>query len=399
MARDGVAVDARLAAAVARYAGGERFNVTAECRSLGVRTQTFYKYVGRFRAEGVDGFFPRSRRPRRSPTALSALVEDAILRARKELDDAGLDIGATSIGWWMTDHPDLWWSGPGPAPTVPSRATINRALGRRGLLARHPRRRPRRSYRRFTRASRNELWQMDGYQVTLADGRTAMVIEIIDDHSRVLLACRAVSSENDDDVWLTFCDAVSRYGLPRQVLTDNAAAFNASRRGWTSRFEAAIAELGVEAISSSIAHPQTCGKVERNHSTSRRWQRRQPIPADHAELNRQLERYRPIYNARRHQSLNGLTPDQAWAIAPVSGPYGTALPGRLHVTHTTVSASGCIDTNSVEIGIGRAYKLQPATIFRNLDDVAVFINGTLVRTLTIDRTHRYQPKTVVSAIC
>jgi Integrase core domain/leucine-zipper of insertion element IS481 len=383
-------VDARLAAVVARFVGGEPLNVSAECAALGVSTQTFYKYVRRFRGEGVEGFFPRSRRPKRSPTAVAAVVEDAIVLARKVLDDAGLDVGATSIGWWLQDHSDRWREPDCPV-TVPSRATINRVLDRRGLLARHPRRRPRCRYRRFTRGSRNELWQMDGYDVALADGRKATVIEIIDDHSRLCLAAHPAVSENGHDVWSAFTAAVDRYGLPRQLLTDNGAAFNGSRRGWTSPLEAATAELGIEMIPSSAGHPQTCGKVERGHATARRWLRRQPAAPGLPELAEQLESYREIYNNRRHQALGGLTPTQAWALAPVSGPYGTPLAGRLHVTTIPVSSSGCIAVDGTDIGLGRTHKHKTATVFRNLDDVAIFIDGTFHSELTIDRTRRYQP--------
>ena len=45
---------------VARVVAGERLNVAAECVGLGVSRKTFYKYVVRFRAEGVEGFYPRS---------------------------------------------------------------------------------------------------------------------------------------------------------------------------------------------------------------------------------------------------------------------------------------------------------------------------------------------------
>ena len=56
MARDGVAVDANLAAAVAAYvATPHKHNVAALCRDLDVSRQTFYKYVRRFDAAGVEG--------------------------------------------------------------------------------------------------------------------------------------------------------------------------------------------------------------------------------------------------------------------------------------------------------------------------------------------------------
>ena len=69
MARDGVAVDANLAAAVAAYvATPHKHNVAALCRDLDVSRQTFYKYVRRFDAAGVEGFYPDSRRPEAART-------------------------------------------------------------------------------------------------------------------------------------------------------------------------------------------------------------------------------------------------------------------------------------------------------------------------------------------
>jgi hypothetical protein len=392
MVRDGVAVDAGLAAAVARYVGGERMNVTAVAVELGVSTESFHKYARRFRAEGVAGFFPRSRRPQRSPAVVAAVVEDAVVLARKQLDADGLDHGATSIRWWLLDQPDRWDSvGPDGGWPVPSRATINRILDRRGLLVKHPARRPRRSYRRFVRPARNDLWQLDGFQTRLAAGRPVWVIELIDDHSRLNLASQAATSENSRDTWLAFTAAVARYGLPRQVLSDNTGAFNGRRRGFTSSLDAAASALGVELVAAAVAHPQTCGKVERHHSTTRRWLARQPSARTITELADQLERYRQIYNNRRHQALNGLTPNQAWTLAPVSGPYGTPIDLPITVKTQPVSASGCIDLDTAQIGLGRRYKHQPATAFRSGDHIAVFIDGTLARELTIDRNRRYQP--------
>ena len=61
-------MDPDIASAVARVAYGDPVNVTELCRSLGISRKTFYKYLARYRAEGVEGFFPRSRRPRTSPS-------------------------------------------------------------------------------------------------------------------------------------------------------------------------------------------------------------------------------------------------------------------------------------------------------------------------------------------
>ena len=175
------------AALVARVGGGERINVRAECAGLGVTTKTFYKYLARFRAEGVEGFYPRSRRPLTSPNRVSAAGEDAIVWARKTLDDGGWDAGAEQIrfeledaGGWPADQP------------LPSRATINRVLDRRGQIVKVPQRRPRRSTRRFEAGQPNTMWQMDGFDYRLATGGHVVVLQVSDDCSRFDLALREI---------------------------------------------------------------------------------------------------------------------------------------------------------------------------------------------------------------
>ena len=61
------------------------------------------------------------------------------------------------------DHPERWPTG----AVVPSRATINRVLERRGQIVRVPQRRPRRSRRRFEAAHPNTMWQMDGFAYSI----------------------------------------------------------------------------------------------------------------------------------------------------------------------------------------------------------------------------------------
>src|SRR5690348_16938285 len=97
MAAKVVSMQVKLAAALARYSQGERLNVRAVCRELGISPPTFYKYVARFDAEGVEGLLDRSRRPLSSPGQTAADVEDVIVRWRKELIEQGWDAGAVSI--------------------------------------------------------------------------------------------------------------------------------------------------------------------------------------------------------------------------------------------------------------------------------------------------------------
>lgn len=389
MARDGVPVGPELAALVARVHCGERVNVKAQCAVLGTTTKTFYKYLKRFAEEGVEGFYPRSRRPQSSPSRVAASIEDVIVRARKELDEQGWDAGAEQIAFWIADHPDQW----PPGVTVPSRATINRVLDRRGQVVKVPQRRPRRSRHRFEAQQPNTMWQMDGFEVTLNDGRTAVVLQVSDDCSRLDLALRAAPSENSHDIWAAVLCAIGRYGLPARFLTDNGTAFSGRRRGWTSRLEENLRALNVLPITSSVAHPQTCGKNERAHATVLKWLARQPTPEDLAELQTLLDTYREHYNNRRRKThLAGMTPAERYALGPLDGPGHNALPWPVDIKTATVSASGCIGVDKHLLGVGRRHARTQVTWIRQHRQIAVFASDQLIAEFTLTGKRGYQAK-------
>jgi transposase InsO family protein len=382
-----------LAALVARKAAGEEFNVRAACDGLGVRPKTFYKYLARFQSEGVEGFYPRSRRPLTSPTRVSVEVEDLVVRARKELDDEGWDAGAEQIGFWILDHPQAWPEG----SVVPSRATINRILGRRGQIVRVPQRRPCRSRHRFEAAQPNSMWQMDGFEFDLADGGTVVILQILDDCSRFDLALRAARSENSQDVWAAVLYASHRYGLPAQFLTDNGTAFSGRRRGWTSRLEENLRVLGVRPITSSVGHPQTCGKNERAHSTVLRWLRKRPAPDTLEDLQTLLDRYRDRYNnARRKTHLAGMTPAERYALGPVDGPGPEPTPWPVSIRTAKVSASGCIGIDKHLLGVGRRWAGTTVTTIRRHHQITVFTSDQLIAEFTLTGHRGYQAKNAIA---
>ena len=367
--------------------------MSAECLTVGVTTKTFYKYLRRFRQEGVTGFYPRSRRPLTSPTRIDAVVEDAVVRARKELDDAGWDAGAEQIAFHLADRlddPEQWT----PGRAVPSRATINRILERRGQVVRVPQRRPRRSTHRFEADQPNTLWQMDGFDYALADAVKAVVLQVNDDCSRFDVALRAAPSENSADVWQAVVWAGSRYGFPARFLTDNGTAFSGARRGWVSALEENLRALGIDPITSSVSHPQTCGKNERAHATVQKWLAKRPPAADLAQLQTLLDEYRAHYNPRRRKThLGGMTPAERYALGPLDGPGSQPTPWPVRIITATVSTSGCIGVDKHLLGVGRRYAGQTVTVIRQHRQITVFDNNQLIAEFTLSGHRGYQAKT------
>lgn len=386
MAEDGVAVGPEIAAVVAAFAGGTSMNVSQRCVELGISRAVFYKYVARFRADGVQGLFPDSRRPRRSPTRLPAGAEEVLVRVRKEQFDAGWDYGADAVLLRLAEDPLGW---PVGVP-VPSRATVNRVFAARGLLAPHPKRRPRAATRRFARERVNELWQLDGFDTRLSDGTRVTVLHLVDDCSRMDLALSAVTSENSTDVWATFTATVARHGLPQAVLTDNGTAFSLRRRGRVAPFERQLQALGIRAITSKVGHPQTCGKVERAHQRVLKWLARRDSPATVSDLQTLLEEYRHGYNTRKNTVLAGLSPTQRFELGPFAGPEAD------HQAQATVSThpvhAGKISLSNAVVALGRRHTGKTATVFQRGQRITVFVEDQLTADFTLDRTRRYQPK-------
>lgn len=408
MARDGVPVSPEFAALVARYVEGEKFNVRAKCAEIGYSRSTFYKYVGRFSFRGVEGLYPDSRRPLTSPGAISTEVEDLVVRARKELVEDGWDEGADSI-WFVlddlsraavTDHRShdrrrarreflsgaQWPVG----AAVPSRATINRILTRRGQVVAVPQRRPRAATRRFEADQPNTRWQMDGFEVALVDGTPVCILHIVDDCSRMDIALHAVRSENGADVWATFQAAAARYGLPAELLTDNGTAFSGARRGWTSALTENLTALGIHHPTSSIAHPQTCGKCERAHRAVRKWLARRPLFTTLADLNNALVTYQSLHNHdRRRRHLNGLTPHDRYDLGPKDGPTGRSN-SKTTMSTKTVTKTGTILFNTTALGIGRAHAGKSVTVIRQGQRLSIISESRLIAEATLKHGNRYQ---------
>jgi transposase InsO family protein len=394
-------MDPALVAAIAQAAAGEKVNVSRVCRETGVSRAVFYVKLARFREQGSAGLAPRSRAPRTRPTTTPAHVGEAVVWARKELADDGWDHGALTIRWRLLDiarsgmHPTG-----GPVldqAEVPSRATIHRVLVDRGQITPQPRKRPKRG-RRFVHPAPNAVWQIDGTDLMLADGTRVTVVQIIDDHSRLDIACHAAISENGDDVWAALTRGFESHGHPACVLSDNGTAFSGKRRQWPMvEMERRLAHLGITTIVSSIGHPQTCGKNERAHFTLQRWLAARPTPHTLTELQTLLEAYRQGYNHRRHQSLAGDTPHQRFHATDRARPAGPAPRVAGHLTRT-VSSTGVIRFSGASIGLGRRHAGATAEVFWQGDRVTVLIDDTVAASLTLDRSVRYQRTTNLSAM-
>lgn len=377
MAQKVVTMEAKLRAVLA--AGLEGVRVSDVCRQLGISRQTFYKYRRRWMAEGPVGLVERSRRPRRSPRAIPAELEDEIVRLRKTLP---LDNGAQTIAYHLAR--DGW--------PVPSVATIHRALVRRGQVVAQPAKRPRSSWRRFEWPSPNDAWQIDATRWVLADGREVWIMDVLDDHSRLLVAARVCPQATGAAAWEALTYGAHEWGLPARMMSDNGSCFTARFfSGGEADFERNLRSLGIQHIRSSPGHPQTCGKLERAHQTTKKWLRSRALARDARALQVQLDDWRRFYNNERpHRSLAGATPAERWHASthaqpgpPISEPPEAGL--RL------VAANGILAWDRYRIGVGAEHANQHVLVIARGDHITIHGPKGLLRELQIDPTRDYQP--------
>jgi transposase InsO family protein len=378
MAQRVAPVDVRLAAAVT---GGE-INVAAFCREYGISRDTFYRWRARYRDEGLAGLEQRSSAPLQSPGRTPESVEDAVVALRKELDEAGLDAGAATIQWHL---------GRRRTPAVPSAATIWRIQVRRGFVTPQPRRRPRSSLRRFEAAAPNELWQADATKWVIGSGQVE-ILTFLDDHSRLITASRAVQTATVDNTWMTFCSAVEAWGLPIGHLSDNGLNFSGRLRGYEVAFEINLRAAGVRPITSRPYHPQTCGKIERFHQTLKKRLRKRPLAATLIDLQAELDTFISYYNAERpHRGIGRATPLERWSASPKAINTGISLPAPQRTPTVIVDRQGLVRVRPWVINVGVDHTGRTARVMLDDTHAAVFIDGALVRHLTLDHTRPYQP--------
>lgn len=283
------------------------------CARHGISRKSFYAIRRRALEEGpVAAWSPRSRRPKHSPSRTPHELIEHALTVRFELADDGRDYGPISVMDKMTEL----------GMEAPSRATLARIFTAAGVIDPEPRKRPRSSFCRFVSPAPNGMWQLDGANYPLAYGRQATILQVLDDHSRMILASRAADSENSADVLAVVREAVARHGVPRQFLSDNGVALNPARRKVRSQLVDYLQSLGVKAITGRPGRPTTQGKVERLHRTTAQWLNTRRPPASTKALQVLLDEFETFYNTQRpHQGLPGrLTPVKAWEATPKADP-------------------------------------------------------------------------------
>jgi transposase InsO family protein len=362
-------------------------------RAVAASTGRSKSWVGRhvqlYREGGDEALAPKKRGPITARNRTSAEVEDAIVAMRKQLTEEGYDAGARTLRYHLGES-DL---------EVPALATIHRVLQRRGFVTPQPQKRPRSSWIRFESALPNETWQSDMTHWQLEDAQSVEIINFIDDYSRAVLCSSVVRVATAADVVRLFFATTDLYGLPSSVLSDNGAIYTAAYRGSHSGLEIELATLGIRFKHGKPYHPQTQGKVERYHSTLKKWLSKQPPVASIEELQAQIDGFVTYYNEKRPHQARDCPPMRAWRALDKATPElnGQPLLAKTRVRHDHVDRWGAVTLRYRRklhhIGVGRPNRGKRVIILMaDLDVRVIDENGVLLRHFELDPTINYQAK-------
>ncbi|MEU1014042.1 IS481 family transposase [Streptomyces sp. NPDC005890] len=377
--------------------------VTQVAARYGVSRQSVHSWVRKYEQSGLPGLADRSHRPTSCPHRIAGEVEALVCELRRR-----------HPGWGPRRlvH-ELERRGITP---VPSRATVYRVLVRNGLVEPGVRKRRRSDYRRWERSAAMELWQMDIVGgILLADGSECKMVTGIDDHSRFMVIAKVVQRATARAVCLAFGEALVRFGVPEEVLTDNGkqftARFSPGMPGETM-FDRICRENGITHRLTKPQSPTTTGKIERFHQTLRRELLDGHDPfVDLATAQAVVDAWLEDYNRMRpHQALDMAVPASRFvprprseqdalpvvlparlgpvpspdvpvpAAEPVSWPMTEGEVGAIEVERV-VPASGNLSLRGQQIWFGPALAGTTVTLRIDVNRLHVLIGGGRHKTL------------------
>jgi len=307
--------------------------VAEVCREFGVSRKTAYKWIARFRDQGLAGLVDESRRPDASPLQVSSETTLDVIELRRVHPTWGPKKLQALLAKRLAGD------------KLPSARSVARILERSSLTVR-------RRYRPLSKglsmgaprldvSAPNDAWTVDfkGWWQT-EDGARCEPLTIRDAHSRMVLALQILKHTQTKEVRDVFVELFTKYGIPRAILSDNGSPFASVRAlGGLTKLSAWWVACGIDVVRSRPGCPQDNGAHERMHADVRR-----EIQSKGASTLVQQQAicddWRAEFNhVRPHEALGMKTP------AEVYGPTATVL--------TTIMTSGFVVNGALAVVVNR----------------------------------------------
>jgi transposase InsO family protein len=267
-----------------------------------VSERTLRRWLFLYNHEGYQGLVPRSKPGNTNSSVTERIVDEAVILRR--------EVPTRSIRQIITilEMEGLVQPGQIKRSTLQDHL-MKRGYGSRQLSMYHSSGAG--AARRFQRTNRNDLWQMDlKYLLVLPEtcqrkAQQLYVSAIVDDATRVAVACKVYEKQDTHNVLASFRHAIERYGLPDRVFTDNGSQYI------SRHMQQVCAKLGIKKLTARPRRASSKGKVEFLNKYLDKFVAEVKLkrPQSSAEVEHYLDIWmHELYHNKPHSALDGQTP-------------------------------------------------------------------------------------------
>ncbi len=282
-----------------------KYEVSELCEAYGISRKTGYKWINRYKEQGIEGLKEVSRRPHHSPYKTPARIKKEIIELRKRYG-----WGPKKLLSIMKNKHPTWH--------LPGRSTVCDMLNRAGLIKKkRARRKISAMHQPFSPVDKpNAVWAADFKgQFRIQHGRYCYPLTITDSYSRYLLECRALTSTKMDGVKKVFKSIFEKYGLPERIRTDNGVPFAAMSASGLSQLSLWWVRLGICPERIDAGKPYQNGRHERMHRDLKDKTVKPPAASMTAQQSR-FDHFCKEYNeVRPHEALHFKTPVSLYKLS------------------------------------------------------------------------------------
>lgn len=295
---------------IADWMAKEYLSFAELCDRYGVSRKTGYKWVGRFKEDGLKGLLERPRGCPSHPLRTSDEMTRQLIALRHKHPA------------WGPKKLCAWLRARGYSPPAPS--TVGAILVREGLVKPRKKRAPRPGDYSSPLASQdrpNAVWAVDfkGW-FRLATGAKCYPLTVSDGYSRYLLGCDALDHPDEQSCREAFEKLFDQYGLPSVIRSDNGTPF--SGRFGISTLSVWWVKLGIRPERIERGKPSQNGRHERMHRTLKQDAILSAPPGRRmTDQQRVFDRFRHEYNEERpHEALGQRTPGDLYEPSTIRYP-------------------------------------------------------------------------------
>jgi transposase InsO family protein len=270
----------------------------------GIARSCAYKWVTRYRKYGLEGLQEQSRRPERSPDRTSQEIVDELLALKRKHPGFGPAKLATLMEEEHGEH-------------VLAASTAGTILARYGQVKK------RRSRESSAGSIEHSPYEISGAgdtgttdfkgQFRMGNGALCYPLTIADPFSRYIMAIEALESTHMARTKEVFEKVFRKYGLPRQLVSDNGIPFCSRKSlGGLTQLSRWWIEMGIIPVRIQPGRPDQNGIHERMHRTLKEWIVRNPKWCLRSQQ-RTFNEFRTEFNhVRPHESLGQKKPVSAF---------------------------------------------------------------------------------------